>query len=314
MVLQDVNEREMETMDHALKKEERKLYFRYFRIWFAIVGILLVVTAAIGIFRSFTENGTRQNQEAPAERVYDGADILTEEEEEKLRRYIAEKEAQYGMDFVIMTFSRPVEGAEAQEQYNYRSTSWEQNMTDIADDFWDENRFGFNKGFEGDGSILIDNRYPGQRGEWLSTSGKVEAKLSAYDVEEVLEAVDVYYDSSPYRAYISYIDTVCGLMDGGFHAGAGYYAGALLISAVTAAIYAAIHLAGNKGQKTVTVNTYVRGGEPNIRKSDELIRKSVVKRKIETSSGSGGGGRSSGGGGHHVSSGGASHGGGGHRH
>lgn len=295
-------------------KEERKQYFHYFRIWFVLVGILLAVTTALGIYRSLTGNRTRQNEQAPSERVYDGADLLTDEEEEKLRRYIAEKEAEYGMDFVILTFSRPVEGKEAQEQYHYRSTGWEQNMTDIADDFWDENQFGFNKGFEGDGSILIDNRYPGQRGEWLSTSGRVEDELGYYEVEEVLEAVDVYYDSSPYRAYRNYIDTVCRLMDGGFHAGSGYYLGALLISVVTAGVYAAMHLTGNGGKKTVTVSTYVRGGEPTIRKSDELIRKSVVKRKIETSSGGSGGGRSSGGGGHHVSSGGASHGGGGHRH
>ncbi|MCM1027663.1 MAG: TPM domain-containing protein [Roseburia sp.] len=303
-------------MDQTLMKEERKQYFHYFRFWFIIVGILLMITLGLGIFRSLTGSRIRQNQQAPAERVFDGADVLTEEEEEKLRRYIAEKEAEYGIDFVIMTFSRPVEGTEAQEQYHYRFTSWERNMTDIADDFWDENQFGFNKGFEGDGSILIDNRYPGQRGEWLSTSGRVEARLGNYEVNEVLDAVDFYYDSSPYRAYKSYIDTVCRFMDGGFQVGSAYYAGALLISAVTAAIYAAVHLAGNKGKKTVTVNTYVRGGEPRIRKRDDLIRKNVVKRKIETSSGGGGSGgsRSSGGGGHHVSGGGASHGGGGRRH
>lgn len=303
-------------MDRALKKEERKQYFHYFRIWFAVAGILLVITVVAGAVRVMAGNRTRQNQDAPAERVYDYADILTEEEEERLRRYIAEKEAKYGMDFVIVTFARAVEGTAAKEQYNYRSTDWEQNMTDIADDFWDGNRYGFNKGFEGDGSILIDNRYPGQRGEWLSTSGRVEEKLGYYDVEEVLEAVDRYYDSNPYRAYRSYIDKVCDLMDTGFHLNSGYYLGAFLISAVTAAVYGMTNLFRDRGEKTVTANTYVCGGKPQIRKKDELLRKSLVKRKIETSSGGGrsSGGHSSGGGGHHVSSSGASHGGGGHRH
>ena len=64
------------------------------------------------------------------------------------------------------------------------------------------------------------------------------------------------------------------------------------------------------------MNAYVAGGEPVIRdQRDDLIRKNVIKRVIQTDSGSsGGGGHSGGGGGHHVSRSGASHGGGGHRH
>lgn len=302
-------------MNKELKKEARKQYFRYFRWWFILVGILLVVTVGAGIAHAMKGGVVRTNNTAPAERVYDYADILTDEEEEKLREYIAKKEAEYGADFVVVTFRQPVEGEEAKEQYGYRSTNWEQNMTDIADDFWDVNGYGFNKDFEGDGSILIDNRYEGQRGEWLSTSGKVEAALGVYDVESVLYAVDDYYDSDPYRAYIRYIDKVCSYLDDGIQLGGAYYLGALIVSVVVTMIYASYHLGKNKAKDTVAVNAYVAGGKPVLRnKGDDFIRKNVVTRRIETSSGGGGSHRSSGGGGHHTSRSGASHGGGGHRH
>lgn len=305
-------------MSNELKREAKKQYFRYFRWLFILVGVVLIVTAGAGIMHLTTGTEARTNTAAPEERVYDYADVLTDEEEEKLRVYIAKKEAEYKADFVIMTFSRPVEGAEAKEQYGYRSTNWEQNMTDIADDFWDENGYGYNASFEGDGSILIDNRYEGQRGEWLSTSGKVEAALSSRAVESVLYAVDAYYDSDPYEAYIRYIDKVCSYLDysqGNVQVTGSYYLGALIISVIVTLVYASYHLSKNKAKNTVAVNAYVAGGKPVLRnKSDDFIRKSVVKRHIETNNGGGGHHGGGGGGGHHTSRSGASHGGGGHRH
>lgn len=302
-------------MDKELRKEARKQYLRYFRIWFIVVGLLLAVTAGAGIVHAVTDRAERTNNTAPTERVYDEADILTDEEEEKLRQYIAKKEAEYQVDFVIRTISQPVEGAEAMEEYDYRSENWEQNMRDLADDFWDENGYGFNKAFEGDGSILIDNRYTGQRGEWLSTSGRVEQALGYYAVENVLDAVDKYYDKNPYKAYIAYIDAVCGYLEDGIQLGGTYYLGALILSVIVTAVYASCHLGKNKARDTVAVNAYVAGGKPVLRsQGDDFIRKNVVKRHIETQSSGGGGSHRSGGGGHHTSRSGASHGGGGRRH
>lgn len=301
-------------MSDNYKKEAIKQYLHYFRIWFIIVGVVAALTTVVGISHHIRYSAERANTSAPEERVYDYAGILTDAEEEKLREYIAEKEEKYKVDFVILTISQPVEGDEAL-QYGCRSRDWEQNMTDLADDFWDENGYGYNKNFNGDGSILIDNRYEGQRGEWLSTSGKVEDSFSTSVVESVLSAVDVYYDSDPYRAYMSYIDTVCSYLDVGV---LSFFPVALLIALIVAGVYALSHLGNNKARDTTTVNTYVAGGKPVMNdQRDEFIRKNVVRTKIETSSGSGGGGgggHSSGGGGHHTSRSGASHGGGGHRH
>ena len=319
----------MEDEMKDVKKIARQQYLKYFSVWFIGILVLAGVAIASAIFLKKPKDGAeRKNDKAPEERVYDYAGILDDEEEDKLRDYIAEKEEKYQADFVIVTLYEPVVGEEAYE-YGHHSkgwlkeddlNDWEAAMMDIADYFWDENKYGYNKGFEGDGSILVDNRYPekdargeSQRGEWLSTSGKVEDALGYYDVERVLYAVDDYYETDPYKAYKSYIDKVCYYLDKGegkMQFGTGYYIGGFFVITLICIFYCTGHLKENKSKDTTTASTYVVGGKPQMRNAnDALLRKSVTKRRIETSSGSHGGG-----GGHHTSHSGASHGGGGHRH
>lgn len=299
-------------MDKEYKKEARKQYLHYFRFWFAAVGLLAVACAVLKVIRPGQKEIPRTNMEAPEERVYDYADVLTEEEEEKLRRHIAKAQARLGIDIVLVTIDHSVEGRAAMEQYNLRYTDWERNMQDIADDFWDQNRFGYNKGFEGDGVLLLHNWYSGQNGEHLSTSGSVEWAFSKSDINRVLDAVDAWYDSNPYKAYKAYVDKVEDLMSGSLPAIPWPVVAVLPV--FIAVVYALSHLSQSKARNTTAVNAYVAGGRPELRdKTDAFIRKSIVTRKIQTQS-SGGGGRSGGGGGHHTSSGGASHGGGSRRH
>lgn len=297
-------------MNDDIKKEIRKQYFRYFRVWFIIVGILSALAAGIGVMRM-----VNRNHSAPAERVYDYADVLTDAEEESLRQKIAEAEKKLRIDIVLVTFNQSVEGPKAMYQYGYRSADWELNMRDYADDFWDENRYGYNKGFEGDGCILVHNWYEGQNGEHLSTSGRVEDAFSTYDIDRVLYAVDEYYDTDPYRAYLAYIDTVSALMSRYDSTLPFSFATSFFISILVSLVYALVNLHQKKAKDTTTAATYVDGGKPVMRaRADDFIRKNVVSRRIETSSSGGGGGSHSGGGGHHVSRSGASHGGGSHRH
>ncbi len=304
-------------MEYNFKREARKQYFRYFRIWFIGLAILAVVCGVLGVMRFLESRRGRTNNEAPAERVYDYADVLTDAEEEQLRRYIAEKEEALRIDIVLVTVNQSVEGAEAKEQYGYRSVTWEDNMQDLADDFWDDNKYGYNKGFNGDGILLLHNWYEGQNGEQLSASGKVEETLSIYDLHTVLYAVDDYYETDPCRAYLAYVDTVEELMIRNgtrkFEGGLGVF----IVPLIAALIYAAVHLIQRPAKNTTAVNAYVQGGQPEMhRRSDDFIRKSVTSRRIQTSSSSGSsrGGGSGGGGGHHVSRSGASHSGVSHRH
>ena len=300
-------------MEEDFKKEARKQYLHYFRFWFLAIGILAVACVVMAIVNRGKDE-SRTNNEAPQERVYDYADVLTDAEEADLREYIAEKEKERHIDIVLVTFSQSVEGEEAMEKYGLNSTSWEQNMQTIADDFWDENKFGYNKGFEGDGVLLLHNWYEGQNGEHLSTSGSVEEWFSLQDIDQVLYAVDEYYATDPYRAYRAYVDEVCDLMD--MSLSLPFSWGMVVLLPIIVAVFYAINGSHQKkAENTVAVNAYVADGRPEIRdREDALLRKNVVTRKIETSSGGGGGGGHSGGGGHHTSSGGASHGGGSHRH
>lgn len=303
-------------MEYDVKREAGKQYLHYFRFWFIGIGILAVCCIGLGMLRNILVVDTRANHDAPRERVYDYADVLTDEEEAKLRRHIANMEAKRKIDIVLVTIDYSVEGAEAMAQHNLRSTDWKQNMQDIADDFWDENRFGYNRSFEGDGVLLLHNWYPGQNVEHLSTSGSVERIFGYNEINAVFDAVDRYYEKNPYKAYMAYVDEMDRLM--GHSLSLPFSWGAVFVlPIVITLVYAAGSSLQKKAEKTVAVNAYVEGGKPTLKgKSDEFLRKSVASRKIESSGGGGhgGGSRSSGGGGHHRSSSGASHGGGSRRH
>jgi len=284
-------------METGLKKKAVMQYLHYFRFWFIAIGILAVLFAILKV-------KSPVNHKAPQERVYDYADVLTDGEEAMLRQYIAEKEAVLHIHIVLVTFSLPVEGQEAKEQYGYRYTDWERNMQELADAFWDGHKYGYNRSFEGDGVVLIHNWYPGQNGEHLSTSGKVEWRFGDDEIENVLNAVDAYYETDPYRAYRAYVDEICNMFDS--HGGGDIpWAVVLLISSVTALIYAGVHLFQKKAKNTTAANAYVVGGKPVLRDSgDDFLRKRVTSRRVDTSSS----------GGHHRSRSGARHGGGSHRH
>ena len=309
-------------METDYKKEALKQYLKYFRVWFIIVAVLAVVLAAAAGAWNLTHRFSRTNMEAPAERVYDYADILTDDEEDRLRSQIAKMEQRLGMDIVIVTIDQPVEGEIAKEKYGYNTIRWEDNMRDLADDFWDNHKYGFNTNYltnhiEGDGVLLLDNRYEGQRGEHLSTSGAAERRMSSRDIDDILwDTVDAYYDTNPYKAYSTFVDELEIYLGDRGEAPLpwlGVIAGPVLVMM----FYIAWGASQDKTKKTTTAYTYLAEGKPIINaRRDVFIRKNVVTRHIPRSSsgGGGGGGHSSGGGGHHHSSSGASHGGGSHRH
>lgn len=302
-------------MENDYKKEARRQYLRYFRFWFLAVGILAVICAALYAARQWRGTAPRTNNEAPEGRVFDYAEVLTKKEEAYLAQYIADREERLEIDIVLLTISQPVEGEEARREYGLRFTDWERNMQDIADDFWDDNHFGYNTGFEGDGVLLLYNWYEGQKGEVLSTSGKVERALSSRDIERIFDAVDAYHDIDPCRAYQAYVDKVEDLLKASGTVSIPW-AVVFVLPALTALFYAFGGAKQSKAHNTVAVNAYVEGGKPVVNaKEDALLRKNVAARRIVTENHSkGSGGHSGGGGGHHRSSSGASHGGGSRRH
>lgn len=289
-----------------------KKFFYYFRFYFVLIAVLAIVLVIVGLKHKTTY--VRANQDCLTdERVFDYADVLSDQEEEKLRALIAEKELETGCDIVLVTLNESLEeyAKGYEKQLGYIDTS--RYVMVYADNFYDEHNFGFNK-VHGDGVLLLDNWYREADGgvySWLSTCGRAEDRFSSGMIDSLLNEALRRVDDDPYGAYRKYVELFAEMMNGnrGIHIPAW---AAVLLSIVITAAYVLSHLAKNRGEKTVNERTYLaRENQMRMkRKEDIFLRKSVSSRKIETNSG---GGRGGGGGGHHVSSGGVSHGGGGHR-
>lgn len=288
-----------------------KEYFRYFRFWFLALGVAAVIWAVVFVGnRTLSETAERTNTECVTEeRVFDFADVLTEEEENRLREQIAEREKQTEADIVIVTLNESLkEYARAYDPY----ADYSEFTMIYADNFYDEGKFGYNKPV-GDGVLLLDNIYREDDGSvytWLCTTGKVEDRYSVSMIDSILDLFYEYVDTDPYRAYSEFVDRFYRDMTNSNNLEIPWYM-APLAAAIVTIIFVVVNLTARKGMKTTNTKTYVNGGKPDIRKKEDIfLRKSVTSRTIETSSSSGGG--HSGGGGHHTSSGGHSHGGGGH--
>lgn len=299
-------------MNQEIKTLARKQYLSYFKGWFIVTGIVVAIT--ICLFVAAGISGKRNNTKAPAERVYDFADVLTDSEEKQLASYIAQKEKSGTIDIVIVTLNEPM---------GISDYEWEYNMMNYADDFYDEKAFGWNKP-NGDGICLVDNWYEdengSQKGSWLSTSGKMEETISWEEEDDVFDAMYAYIDTNPYKAYCAAVDELAYYGKYGYdpQSGLSFYCFALIAPIIVALIYAAVNLTQSQAKDTTVPGTYVENGQMTIRsKSDQFIRKSVSSYRVSSSSGGGGGGggghRGGGSGGSHRSSGGHSHGGGGRR-
>lgn len=302
-------------MDKELKREALRQYLGYFKVWFIITGIALVLTIGAVFVKMAADNKPRGNNMAPTERVYDYANVLTDSEEEKLRQEIAECEKKAKIDIIIVTLNEPMGDSD---------WVWEDNMMNYADDFYDNGKYGWNRAY-GDGALLLDNWYEdvngSQKGSWLSTSGKMEDTIGVREEDAVLDAMYAYIDTQPYQAYRA---AVYKLADYGRYGYNGGYESENLASLccvwivpfVVAIIYAGVHMSQSKAKDTTTAKTYIGREGVNLRfKSDDFIRKNVTSHRIESSSSGGGGSSHHGGGSHgsHHSSGGHSHGGGGRR-
>lgn len=277
-------------------------YLKRFWVLFIILLCMLAVYGVLVYKKGGQNEYVRTNTSCKTqERVFDYGDKLTDQEEDALRRLIAKREAQIGCDIVLVTLNEPV----GDSMYALR---------DYADDFYDENQFGYDKAW-GDGVLLVDNwySYGDYNGDtWLSTAGRVERKYSNGMINSLLDYVCEVVNANPYDAYTRYVNRVYEDMSGASFVFLRLKNNVILaIALVVTVLYLLINLSLEKGKKTTTAKTYMVSGNSYLRdKQDVLLTKNVTRRIIQTSSSGG----SSGGGGHHISSGGHSHGGGGRHH
>ncbi|MDL2300741.1 TPM domain-containing protein [Lachnospiraceae bacterium OttesenSCG-928-D06] len=298
-------------MNQEYKKEARSGFFHYFRFWFLAVIIMLAITIIYGFFtyrqRSMTAPNGRGNMEAPVERVYDYAEVLSDSEEESLRTLIAEKEKLIQCDIVLVTINQGVEA---------NGISWESGMKDYSDTFYDEKSYGYNM-IHGDGVLLLDNWKEGEAGSWLCTTGKVYYNFGDREINRVLDRVYDYIETNPYIAYKAYVEEVAKLMQPEEVTKTSLpLSMVIFIPLIVLVIFIIKGLRPVGGKDTTTLGTYIPGNgmRMNVQR-DDFIRRHVTSRRIVRNEdngnrhSSGGGGRSSGG----SRSGGGSHGGGGRR-
>ena len=300
-----------------IRAAARRQFFRYFKGWIIAAAVLLAIWGILAVIKMASGGSSeRNNPDAPSQRVYDYADVLTDSQEEMLAQFITKCEKEGACDIVLVTIC---------EEMGLEDWEWERNMMNYADDFYDNGAFGYDKPY-GDGVLILDNWYQdengSQEGTWLSTSGKMEEIIGPSEENDIFDALYAYISEDPLKGYVAAVQKTAEWGSGkaeksgvdGF-----YWMLAAVIPIVIAVIYALVHIRQTADKDTTAANTYVAGGQPVLRgKRDEFQRKSTSSVRIQTDSGGSGrssGGSSHGGGssGHHTSSGGHSHGGGGRR-
>ncbi|MBD5457936.1 MAG: TPM domain-containing protein [Lachnospiraceae bacterium] len=290
-----------------------KEYFKYFRWIFITIAALAVILAAIkgaqGL-AAMAGGHERTNTKCKTEqRVFDYADVLTDREEKKLEELIAKREKQTGCDIVLVTL---YESLEEYAREIEPDVPYNQFVRIFADEFYKENNFGYNKA-NGDGVVLVDNWFREADGHihtWLWPAGNAADTLSYGDVDWILDEVYLYVENDTYRAYKTYVNDFYRGMTGKRTLNVNLPEWLPLLAGIIATvIFIPMNWKSRSGSRTTMATTYVNGGREHfVNKQDIFIRKSVTKRRIETSSSGSGDGHS--GGGH--SGGGGSHGGGGH--
>ena len=249
------------------------------------------------------------------EKIYDFANLLTDEEEQQLKLKIDKFIEDNNMDMVIVTDSFSYVRDEENESY--------------ADDFYDYNDFGL-KHEHNSGVLLLRNANPSNPYYHMSTTGDAQLYLNDARINRILD--DIYYDirsgkyldgftkfidqtdyyvkqGKPNTANNYYIDD-----DGNMHRAKGKFhppiVSATLAGFVVALIVILIMVSKNKMVKKATkAEEYLNKESANItRREDKFIRSHTSSYTVSSSSGghSHGGGHS-----FHSGSSGFSHGGGG---
>lgn len=268
------------------------------------------------------------------QRVFDDADLLSQSEEQLVQQEIEARIEKLGLDIVVVT-TDDARGKSAR---------------DYADDYYDENGFGYGDSYGPGILCLIDMD---NREVYLSTAGQAIARFTDWEIDQMLD--EIYYwlaEGRWYDACREFIEQVDIYGDNEETAQNGYYnedtdtfveyteaelkamrrKAAIAQVLSPASILSKLVIAMVIGAVSVLImrirvnrNTvpggrvYMKPGSDQIRQRyDHKTNTTVTKRHIPRNNNTGGGSRSigGGGGGHssvHHSSAGRSHGGGGRK-
>ncbi len=289
-------------------------YLRHMKVYIIILVVLGILAGVLHFTLSGAQDTvyTRGNNACEGKRVFDNADLLTDEEEQILQERIDEAQDRIGCDIAVVTLNESIKDyAIADQGYEIDESKY---VMVYADNFYDQNAFGYDLA-HGDGCVLVDNWYRGdsQYGyayNWISTSGRMINDIGYATIQSIIDDVNEVVNDDPLKAYLRYVDRVESYMEGvslsDFKPSYGFIG---FIAVIYTLILFLVNKQKNLGAKTVDQKSYVKSTRFVVNKN-VLEHSHVSSRHIDTSSGSRGGG----GGGSHISSGGFSHGGGGGHH
>ena len=301
-------------------------FLRHFRV-LLIIAVLVAAVAGYLYKVKVVDGAANLKESGNTERVYgdqrvfDFGNRLTESEKEKLEAIIHEQERVTQSDIVIVLLNESLAdfAEDYAARYGYRVSTPQWVML-YADEFWEVNKFGYDKpqvldgnSDSGDGVCLVDNDFrepsSGKKHTWMCTTGKVYHAFSEADINSVLDTFYENVDDDIFEACKDFVYAYSRHMAGPVGVRIRFSWIALIIAVGALLIYMGVNLNTKVGKQTVTERTYLTENSPEFYVNENIfLRKSVTSRTIETDSGSRGGG----GGGGHISGGGGFHGGGGH--
>lgn len=263
-------------------------------ILFLLLGIVALVMVLTSKDTTY-DDMTKRTDTYESQRVFDTADVLTDQEESSLEALIAQYQEESKSDLLIYTMNESLDNYSSGG--DYMST-----MKILADAYYDDNHFGYEKP-QGSGAILLVDFYRESNGDrhfYMSTTGYAkdqidggETNLTNNNLSEV--------GSNPYGAFKQYLSAVNSAIKPGFTPPSGTVVLILIALVVVSSVvhlWMAMHQ--KKAEVTTTARTYVEGGNGEmISQYDRFAHKNVTKvySPQKKNSGGGGGGGSHGGGG-----------------
>jgi len=239
------------------------------------------------------------------EKIYDFADLYTDEEEKNLYSEVYDYSQRRNLDLVIVTIND-----------NFESTE------EYADDFYDYNNFGY--GPDRDGLLFLvdmENRYV-----YISATGGAMSLYPDNECDMITEEIYTYFSDQNYYGgtsqMIKTLDTYYEISYNDSDSDEYTYNTAdvnylyVFIFAIVCTIIGIIILIkrNDLARVATTSEEYYDKGSKGVHKiKDIVIGHHVTKHAIDHNTGSSHGGGFSGGGGGHISSSGSSHTGGGHK-
>ncbi|MCX4295565.1 MAG: TPM domain-containing protein [Lachnospiraceae bacterium] len=240
--------------------------------------------------------------EAKTSRLVDYADLLTESEENRLLSILDEISERQQLDIVIVT-TNTLDG---------------KSPTVYADDFYDENGYGF--GVEKDGVLLLISME--DRDWWISTAGYGIIAFTDAGITYLSEQFLSALSDGDYEKAFTQFARLCDEFIAQARTGEAYDIGelpkapfsigynlirSLIIGLIIAVIVAMTMRAGMKSVRFQSAaSTYIKSGSMNVTEARDLFLYSHVDRKVRQKESSSKGGSQT-----HTSSSGRTHGGGG---